>query len=100
MAPKPPKPWRGVCTNSRRLSAYHDPSSQLGRLTLRGDTYRKNERHCSETEIAVAKGEESQRVLNVLIVKAQESIEASRALISKLDGILRIKRGGRGGAPE
>jgi hypothetical protein len=48
----------------------------------------------------IAKGEESQRVLNVLIVKAQESIEASRPLISKLDGILRIKRGGRGGAPE
>jgi hypothetical protein len=96
MAPETPKPWRRVCTNSRRLSAYHDPSSQLGRLTLRGDTYRKNERHCTDPESAVAKGEESQRVLNVLISKAQESIDASRTLISKLDGILRVKFGRRG----
>jgi len=64
---------------------------------LHKDTNRKDARHCSETESAAAKGEESQRVLNVLIAKAQESIEAARALISKLDAILRVKLGGRGG---
>jgi hypothetical protein len=83
--------------NSRRLSAYRDPSSQLGRLTLRGDTYRKNQRHCTGSESAVAKGEESQHVLNMLIAQAQDSIEASRALISKLEGILRLKRGEHAG---
>jgi hypothetical protein len=60
---------------------------------LRGDTYRKNERHCRQTELMVAKGEESRRALNALIVEAQESIQASHALISKIDAILRIKRG-------
>jgi hypothetical protein len=79
--------------NSRRLSAYRHPSSQLGRLTLRGDICRKNHRHCTGSEPAVAEGEESQHVLNELIAQAQDSIEASRALISKLEGILRLKRG-------
>jgi hypothetical protein len=81
--------------NSHRLSAYRDPSSQLGRLTLSGDIYRKTQRHCMGSEPAVAKGEESQHVLTVLIAQAQASIEASRALISKLEGILRLKRGER-----
>jgi len=40
---------------------------------------------------------EPEGVLNALIAKAQESVEASRALISKLDAILRVKLGGRGG---
>ena len=82
--------------NSRRLSTYRDPSSRLGRVVLHADTNRKDAWHCSETKRAAAKGEELQRV-NVLVAKAQESIEASRALISKLDAILRIMRGGRGG---
>jgi len=64
---------------------------------LHKDTNRKDARHCSEIEPAAAKGEESQRMLNTLIAQARESIEASRALISKLDAILRVKLGGRGG---
>ena len=64
------------------------------------DTNQNDMRLCSEAEPAAAKGEESRRVLNVLIAKAQESIDASRSLISKLDAILRVKLGGRGGAPK
>jgi hypothetical protein len=62
--------------------------------------HRNNERLCRETELTAAKGEESRRVLNVLIVEAQESIEASRALISKIDAILRIKRADEAAAPD
>jgi hypothetical protein len=83
--------------NSRRLSAYRYPWLATGAPSVAWGHHRNDERHCRETELTVAKGEESQRVLNLLIVKAQESIEASRALISKIDAILRIKRAGRGG---
>jgi hypothetical protein len=66
--------------NSRRLYVFRDPNSRRGRLALYDDTDRKNE---------PTKGEESERMLRVLIAKAQNSIEASRALISKIDTILR-----------
>jgi hypothetical protein len=54
---------------------------------LHGDIYRKNDWH--RRDPLVAKGEESERLLKVLVANAQDSIEASRALISKIDAILR-----------
>jgi hypothetical protein len=74
--------------NPRRFSVYRDPISRSGRLVPHGDTYRKNDWRCSDTGL-VAKGEESERLLKVLVAKAQDSIEASRSLISKIDAILR-----------
>lgn len=90
MAPKPPKRRRRVCMNSRRLSAYRDPSSRLGRLVLDEHTYREHARHCREH--AVTRGEESRRVLKALIVGTQKIIEQSRALIAKIDEILAKRR--------
>jgi hypothetical protein len=90
-------PRRRVSMNLRRLLK---PRSRLGRLLLRGDNNRRNALHCTDTDLAVAKAEESQRVLKVLIAKAQQSIEESRALISKLHAILRVKRAARGEALE
>jgi len=72
--------------NSRRFSAYRDRGSRLRHRVPDGYTYRKNALHC--TEAAVARGEESGRVLKVLIAIAQDTIEESRALIAKIDEIL------------
>jgi hypothetical protein len=72
--------------NSRGLFAYRNSNSR-GRLALHRDTGRRNAQH--DTEPAAGASEEPERVLQMLIGKAQESIEASRALISKIDAILR-----------
>ena len=72
--------------NSRGLFAYRNSNSR-GRLALHKDTCRRNTQH--DTEPAAGASEESERVLHMLIGRAQESIDASRALISKIDSMLR-----------
>jgi hypothetical protein len=82
MAPTLPNRRRRFSMKLRRLSADRNPSLRLGSRVVDGDTNRKNS----------LSPEEASRVLKVLIVAAQRTIEKSRRLIAKIDELLGKRR--------
>jgi hypothetical protein len=82
MAQTLPNRRRRFSMKLRRLSAHRDPSLRLGSRVLDGDINRKNS----------LSPEEASRVLKVLIVAAQRTIEKSRPLIAKIDELLGKRR--------
>jgi hypothetical protein len=65
------------------------------------DTDRDDEPSRSDIEHAAPNPEEAPRVLNTLVAAAQRTIEESRTLIAKMNGILaKARRGSRDNLPD
>jgi hypothetical protein len=82
MAQTLPNRRRRFSMKLRRLSAYRNPSLRVGSRALDGDINGKDS----------LSPEEASRVLKVLIVAAQRTIEKSRPLIAKIDELLGKRR--------